>query len=505
MGQGRKIWQLLLLLLLFTKSDAQSFLLKADAETIGKNDVLQAEYEIKDAEDVAGFTPPVFRDWRVVAGPSTSQNMVSINGKISRSFSFIYSLMPLKTGRLTVPSASVLIAGKRTQCKPVEITVTNQLSVRPTVPPSSSGLQSLFDDPALGDFFVKDPVLKANQDPAEIMRKNIFLRASVNKQECYAGEPVLATYKLYTAIHTEAKVTRQPSFSGCSVIELSPEDATPVIEKVDGKNYRTYLVRKVALIPIQEGRLDLDTATVENIVSFADASNPFSAKRYSSTVHNQPLFVTVKPLPLKNKPADFSGAVGNFTITATVKEKSLEEGANDALLITISGNGNMQSVTPPIVEWPQNIDHFDAVRKENIRKEAFPLSGSINFDIPFIGTSEGNKVIPPVKFTYFDPVAGTYKQVHTDSIALHFSQALKQASPPAVVYEKQNLSNKKYLWIVAGIAVAAFVLLYFTMFKTSAKQTTPAPVPQQTLEEGKRDRGAEWPDPFIAEPIGPFL
>lgn len=448
---------------------AQSFSLKTDAQTIGKNDVLQVEYEIKDGTDISNFLAPTFTDWKIMTGPSTSQSMVSINGQTARTFSYVYILMPLKTGHLSVPGTSLIADGKKLQCKATNITVTNQSSIKPA-PQPGNGLQSLFDDPNLQDLFTKDPVLKANEDPAEVMRKNIFLKASVSKNTCFVGEPILVTYKLYTAIHTEARVTKQPSFSGCSVIEMAADDSSPLVEHINGKDYRAYLIRKVILVPLQEGQLNLDAAEVENEVNFEEAGNPYSVKKFSSTIKNPLVSIKVNALPVKNKPADFSGAEGNFSIGVDLKNKTPEAGENNSLIVTISGNGNMQSVDLPKIDWPENLDHFDATKKEDINKAQFPFSGTVTFEIPFIGLAEGKKTIPSIKWNYFDPTVEDYKTVSTDSLTINFSRASKTNNIHESTIVKEDLSNKKYLWIVAGIAVVAFVLLFFTLQKGSPEK-----------------------------------
>lgn len=476
---------------------AQSFSLKTDAQTIGKNDVLQVEYEVKNGSDISDFLAPAFADWKIMAGPSTSQSMVSINGQTTRTFSYVYILMPLKTGHLSVPGTNIIADGKKLQCKGTDITVTNQSLVKPAPQPGNS-LQSLFDDPSLQDLFTKDPVLKANEDPAEVMRKNIFLKTSVSKNTCFVGEPVLVTYKLYTAIHTEARVTKQPSFSGCSVIEMPADDSSPLVEHINGKDYRAYLIRKVMLVPLQEGQLNLDAAEVENEVNFEEAGNPYSVKKYSSTIKNPLVSIKVNALPLKNRPADFSGAEGNFSIGVDLKNKTPEAGENNSLIVTISGNGNMQSVELPRIDWPENVDHFDATKKEDVNKARFPFSGSITFEIPFIGLTEGRKTIPSVKWNYFDLTAGDYKTISTDSLSINFLKASKTATIPENAVVREDLSNKKYLWIVAGIAVVAFVLLFFTLRKgtVEAKREETLPASWQEITEQTE---TVLPSPSIAK------
>jgi len=464
MRYGRQIAAIIFFFSICAGLLAQSFTLKTDGRIIGKNDALQVTYEISNATDISGFLPPQFEHWKIMAGPSSSQSIISVNGQTTRSFGYIYVLMPEKTGELALPGTTIIADGKKLNCKGITITVTNQSVAKPA-PQVSSGLQSLFDAPDFEDLMPKDPVLKKNDDPAEIMRKNIFLRATTNKNTCYIGEPILVTYKLYTAIHTEARVTKQPAFTGCSVMELAPEESTPVMEHINGKDYRSYLIRRVILVPLQEGQLNLDATSVENEVSFAEAGNPYSIKKYSATIQSPPVSITVNALPAKNKPADFSGALGSFSISSALKNKEIAAGENNSLQVMISGTGNLQGIELPSIAWPDKVDHFDASKKEELSKTGFPASGNIIFDIPFIGLAEGEKTIPPIQWNYFDPATGSYKLTTTKPLTVVFTKAVKAHYAVTDAVSSENLSNKKYLWIVAGIALAAFIILFFTLRK----------------------------------------
>ena len=49
---------------------------------------------------------------------------------------------------------------------------------------------------------------------------------------------------------------------------------------------------------------------------------------------------------------------------------------NRKLVVKISGSGNLQLVTAPVLSWPQGTDAFDPVFSEDINKATVPVSGS---------------------------------------------------------------------------------------------------------------------------------
>src|SRR3569833_2108854 len=66
----------------------------------------------------------------------------------------------------------------------------------------------------------RDIVLKPGENPKEKIRKNLFLKVQVDKTTCYVGEPIVATYKLYSRLSSESKVTKRPSLNGFSVYDM---------------------------------------------------------------------------------------------------------------------------------------------------------------------------------------------------------------------------------------------------------------------------------------------
>ena len=320
----------------------------------------------------------------------------------------------------------------------------------------------LHAQPAANDFgknfILQTPVLNKSENPEDIIRRNIFVRVSTAKKNVFVGQPFLVTYKLYTTLNRESSVAKEPLFKGCSVIELSAEN-DPDTEEINGKIYRVIYIRKVLLTPLQEGLLQLDEAKVENIVQFEHADDATKTESFSITLSNQPLQIEVNALPQKNKPLNFSGSVGSYTISAKTDTGTAPVGENIHLFIALNGLGNISGINLPLIKWPEGIEHFDATDTEHINQEKLPITGSRVFDIPFIGTKEGSVAIPPIGFNFFDPASQTYQTVYSKPVAVVFTKAVaKEETMKDIVTE--DVSNRKYLWIVPAIAfVVAFVII----------------------------------------------
>ena len=264
------------------------------------------------------------------------------------------------------------------------------------------------------------------------------------------GEPIIASYKLYTRLRSESNVTSAPSFNGFSVSELELNDHNSAgTEKYNGREYNVYTLRKVQLYPLQPGTITLDPMVADNKVTFlkseyagaqrgdlfydmlqnfADATSPQDAViQQHVTLQSKPVEITVKPLPQENKPADFKGAVGNFTIQSSFQKDKITTDDAGNLKVVIAGTGNIQLINAPKINWPDGIDGYDAKIADDIDKLSVPMKGSKTFTYPFTVSNAGIYTIPAVSFSFFDPVSSVYKTLHTDAACNNCDQGKRNS------------------------------------------------------------------------------
>ncbi len=339
-----------------------------------------------------------------------------------------------------------------------------------------------FDDP-----YFSTPMLKAGQNPKTTFTNLIFLKVVPNKSTVFTGEALLVEYKLYRAVNTEPSPGRQPAFSGCGVVELPPV-VDIASETINGRLYHVVLLRRVQLTPLREGPLLLDSASVKNVVPFVTATNPGIEQTIDIEAVSKPLTINVNPLPEKGKPADFTGVVGNFTVAIKADSNTVPVGENSHLTITVNGTGDIAAVTAPEIKWPANIEHFEPSATQHIVHDDYPSGGNKTFEIPFIGSKKGTAVIPPVYITFFNPQTQQYDSIHTDSLAMQFTQTQR-----ATLHEiiEEDITNRKYLWIVPALALTvAFILII-----TGKAQRSEKTKQQQAAKEQKE------PLPLVLPPL----
>lgn len=481
-------------ILLFYDGFAQvKFSAAVNNKTIGKNEFLQIQFTVENAADVETITPPSFKNFAVVSGPNHQSSMTNYNGRIKQSLSIGFVLQPLTTGNFTIGSAIAKAEGKEYHSSPVKVSVTNTSSSasrrQSNLSPYSNLTLDFPNEPVSHQF--DDYILKKNENVAEKIKRNLFIRIEASKKSCYVGEPIIATYKLYTRLKSESNVLKAPSFNGFSVSELEmPDNYQLRIEKYNGREYNVYTLRKVQLYPLQSGILSLEPIEVKNRVTFlkseyagarrgdifldllrefADETSPGEAtEEQIITITGDTVNINVKPLPEANKPSSFKGAVGDFKMVAALEKNNITTDDAGSLKVVIQGSGNIQMINSPAIQWPTGVEGFESKSAENIEKFSVPMRGEKVFVFPFTVTKPGDYVIPAINFSYFDVSSQSYKTASTQHLSFNVK---KGTGVPKFfnVINKENLESKGWYQFIAnnqwyliggGILLTAFLVLF---------------------------------------------
>lgn len=284
-----------------------------------------------------------------------------------------------------------------------------------------------------------------------VLAKGRFIKVYASKTKVYAGEPFEVTYKFYEQVTSNPSVLQQPDFDGYSVQELPSENGS-VPEALDGEIYKTYIIRKVQLTAPEPGKHILGKCIVEDLVSLPDPANPAKDITYKFSVSSKEVMIDVLPLPANTKPPGFYGITGNFSMQVSALKDSLGLNETGHLLVTISGSGNIDAVNSPEIKWPAGIEHFEGSDTQQVNNPDFPINSNRTFDIPFTGKQAGMIMIPPVSFVYFNPATQKYQTIKSDSIPVFFSAGSASTSVIQPIYQ-DDITNRKYLWIVPAIAI----------------------------------------------------
>lgn len=487
------------------------------SQEIGRGEYLQVEFVVENAKQIDQLTPPDFPGFQIAQGPIQSSGMSIVNGNMSQYKAISFVLQPVKTGKFVIGGASATVDGKHLQSNTVTVTVNagagngsgtggggagngvaggGNGSVRGGGSPFPS--MNWPPDPSAGSSadVDRDYILKPGENVKDKIRKNIFVKVQVNKTSCYVGEPIVATYKLYSRLSSESRVTRRPSLNGFSVYDMvDPNSDASSVERLNGKAYTVHIIRKTQLIPLQSGTIDLDPVEVENTVHFVKgghqearrSGNPLKdlfdqmtddnamgpEVEESVTLDTKPLSITVKPLPEESKPAIYGGAVGSFSIRASLGSATVAAKDEATLHVVVNGKGNLPVINAPQVQWPADVDAYEPHAKEDINKTTVPMSGQKTFDFVFTPRNPGHYTIPNISLPYFDPATQTYKTADTGPLDLQVTPAVAgkaMSADPAITGASPSSSTiadsgwkkimQQHLEWIFTVIILSFVAFY---------------------------------------------
>jgi BatD DUF11 like domain len=387
------------------------------------------------------FRAPDFEGLTLVSGPMQSQSVRIVNGEMTRSISYTYVVQARGEGKCTIQPASADVGGKRIQSNTVIVQV---------LKPSQQKAQQQAAERASESAMMRD------------IQKGVFLKAAVNKNSVLRGEQIVATYKLYTRLTlTNYTPKKMPALTGFWNQDIdSPQQLLFTDEVIGGQIYRVAAVKKLVLFPQQSGALELDPMEAEVIArvqvpqqrSGSQSNDPFDAFFHSSDPFsggvqdvNVPLRsvsvkINVKPLPQTDVPVEFAGAVGSFTLEATLTPRATKTNEPVKLVVKIIGKGNLKLIDPIKLQLPPDIETYDPVMKDNIDVTENGAAGSKTFEYLLIPRFVGDFKIPPVTFVYFDLEKKRYTTLQSEEFTLRVERGKDEAAVVGGKYSKENVT-----------------------------------------------------------------
>lgn len=368
-------------------------------------------------QDADNFLAPSISGLSVLAGPyrSSGRNISVINGKMTNVsyLSYAYTLMAEKEGTFTIPAASIEVEG-------VKI-FSNAFAIKVLPPDKSSSSNGNSNAQARGG-----NASRTQKAGTRIDDDDLFITATANKTKVYEQEAILLTYKVYTTVNLRQLYGKMPDLKGFHTQEVDlPQQKTFSLERYKDRNYNATVWSQYILFPQQTGKLEIPSITFEGIVAqrTAVSDDPFDAffngggyVEVKKNIVTPKLTINVESLP--DKPENFSGGVGEFTMTSSINSQEMK--TNDAVTIKLSikGSGNMKLLNAPDVKFPTDFEVYDPKVTNNFNVTKNGLSGTFDVEYLAIPRHAGTFTIPAIEFTYFDLKTKTYKTLKSDSYTL---------------------------------------------------------------------------------------
>jgi hypothetical protein len=397
-----------------------------NAEKIGMDDVLLYTVTFKGINNPTQPTLDELKDFKVVQ-TSRSTEFRFVNGVSSYYTNFVYYLMPLKTGMLSIPSVSYSHEGETYTTQPFKVEVV-QGSVSPRQPQQRRPrMPSIFDDE---DDFFKSPFRRSA--PQEI---DVKLKVETSRRTAVKGEPILFRILLYTRNRIQSvNMVSNQSFPGFwqewFPISRSIESTRG---ELDGKAYNVYEIRKVMLFPTRTGSVPIPSMKFE--LALVDDSFSFFADTRKINRSTPEVTINVVEPPARA----LSLPVGDFSFSVSPDKKTVD--VNDILSLRIRVNvkkGNAKTLEIPEFTSTDSYKIYPSkISRDNSFNEN-SLTGVVEAEVPVSFKKTGQISFPPLEFKYYKPDSGEVVTLKSNPFSINVS-GVKEKQESAVTLPQSDI------------------------------------------------------------------
>lgn len=379
-------------LVLFIPMAAHGLSVKArvDKNRLAIDDNLTLTVSVDEGKAEIGTSEII--DFQIVSH-TTGSSFQWVNGRSHSEYTHVYTLSPVKKGRLTIPPLPVVYKNERASTERIDVVVEDK--------PGSQGMR------AEGDLFVK---------------------ASVNDDSPYPGQQIVYTFALYYTAQISSPTLNLPDFRNFSVKESDRDRQFSTT--INGREFQV-IERNVILDPLKPGTVLIPPAVLNCKVAVPrgrKSTDPFDtffndpffnrAALVPKTLRTNPVSVRVIPLPPNPQSVPFSGLVGRFDLKATLEPSFLNVGDSTTLSLTVQGRGNLKDAIEPEIQIPSDFKMYKDSPLEDIRLDNGGYLGTKTFRLALVALKAGTYTLPPVSMTYFDIEKGVYKGLSTPAFTV---------------------------------------------------------------------------------------
>ena len=323
-----------------------------------------------------------------VKSTATASRYKIVNRKMSSAMDYTYFILPQNTGKFQIGPARVQIDDKTYTSNTVELRV------------------------------VKRAEGKAGD------RGPLFLTAELSNDTVYVEEQAIYVLKLHVQRSVRIANLRLPEADNLIFKQIT--EGVEYSATIDGQNYQVYEIR-YSLLPSRTGIFTVDPAIMSLMVQnsrgnlsrslFYDPFSSFSRGRPVS-VTSKALQLTVRPLPEKGKPPDFSGLAGNFKMSSKLDPVTLKTGESATLTVTVSGKGNVNRIPDPEMPDMADVKIYADQPVLETTQDRDGLRGTKTMKWALVPEIEGSLEVPSITVSYFDTEKHAYNTLKSSSYTL---------------------------------------------------------------------------------------
>jgi len=368
-----------------------------------------------------------------------SQLMEGRNFRFTYSIVYSYTILPLKAGTFTIPPQPVRTSGGTLR--------TPALTLNVAANDDGSTTSRRGGNRGAGGNAIDE-------------KKIVFAELVIPKTTAYVGETIPAEIRLGINTRVPHRLIEGATLSGQGFTAARMPNPAQSMESVNGRSYEV-VTFKTAITAVRSGKLEIAAKDAKAIIQVPRRSNgarqrsPFDIfgmdDPFSDPFFNDPFAgigeqreikfssetttLDIKPLP-PNAPATFTGAVGIFSLTADVKPKTAQIGDPLTVTANISGRGNFDRVSAPVLENDHGWHAYPPGSNFKADDDV-GISGSKTFEMVF-APNEQKKAVPPLVFTFFNPLKEAYVTLKSDQMPVVVQGGAAPSATPAIANASTN-------------------------------------------------------------------
>lgn len=339
--------------------------------------------------------PPI--DGIQMGQPHTSTSMSIVNGRGSTTYTVSYALVPLRAGDFTFGPYKYQSNGQVLDLPAVE------LKVLPPRGASENGQQGADNAPTIFAKIETGRDAYFNQEVFDILFE-VYYQRGLNVR---SGLEIMNLPESGLILEGPVELQANPVQIGNNIYDVHRYRC-----KTHALTAGTFPLDLVLHVPVEIQREQ------QRRRGFFDFPDMFGGRELQKvSVVPEPIDLVIKPLPTTNVPPGFSGAVGIFTFDIEVKPRELQAGEPITIAMNISGSGNIENVVAPTFEAGDLFKTYDT-RLLNDRIDRQQARGTKIFEQVVIPRSDAVKELPPMTFSYFNPVRAVYETIRRGPVPL---------------------------------------------------------------------------------------
>ncbi|MBM4378853.1 MAG: protein BatD [Deltaproteobacteria bacterium] len=236
---------------------------------------------------------------------------------------------------------------------------------------------------------------------------DLFIRASLSRDDVYVGEQINYTLHIYSRLDlSSVDAVIMPKLEGFWSEDLdTPTQLSSDTKTVNGVPYRVFLLRRRALFPVTAGTLTIEPASADITTGFL-----FQGRRVQRK--SQELTLKVKPLPAGAPAGMAPGNVGQWRLTAQAAEGQVELGQPITVRLVLEGRGNLKNVGVPPLVGPAELKIYEPTLTDTPAGKG-KMGGRRVLEYLVLPQNTGTFTLPSVAFPYFDPESQRYEVSRT--------------------------------------------------------------------------------------------